>query len=171
MQTRGIARLLVQCLVCMSTLNCALISGGKNYPRTRSSAASLQQNILACSGFSSVPAWLLHASAAQWGGHFWNYPYTVVGMDSCYSLSLQPGISSFELSCCSKNILIFSLVDRHRSPLMDCSWMPPVQSHSCRKKHYWAFSFWEYMFESRALTWHRRLQCCHNQHPRRWLRF
>ena len=48
----------------MSALNCALLSGGRNCPRTRSFAASAQQSIPAYSGSSPVPVWLLHATAA-----------------------------------------------------------------------------------------------------------
>lgn len=48
----------------MSALNCALPSGGRNYLRTRSSAASVQKSIPAYSGSSPAPAGLLHAAAA-----------------------------------------------------------------------------------------------------------
>ena len=54
----------------MSALNCALPSGGRNYLRTRSSAASVRQSIPAYSGSSPAPAGLLRAASAPPCGCF-----------------------------------------------------------------------------------------------------
>ena len=111
--TRSMPRLYVRLKLCSAFW-------WEKFPRTRSSAASAQQSIPAYSDSSPAPVWLLHAAAAPPCGCFWNYLCTAVGRDSCCSFSLQPGIVSFALSCCSRSMPVFFPVDRYRHLLPDC---------------------------------------------------